>query len=182
MLRCLSVIVCFAAAAHSQTPPIEQTLKHAIELHQAGNIAAAIPEYQAYLKQVPGNPIARSNLGAALAQAGRYTEAIAEYRKVLDAQPNNVPVRLNLALAYYKAAEISQAGEELTYDYWLYDGDDDAPCYCGSKSCRGSMYSPEELRKKRRAEAKKKKQAESAAKKNGNGRKVNAKGNGSRKA
>jgi SET domain-containing protein len=60
------------------------------------------------------------------------------------------------------------AGEELTYDYWLYDGDDDAPCYCGSKSCRGSMYSPEELAKLRRAAAKKKKQAEAAAK-NGKG-------------
>ena len=40
------------------------------------------------------------------------------------------------------------AGEELTYDYWLYDGDDDAPCYCGSKSCRGTMYSPEEVKPK----------------------------------
>ena len=51
------------------------------------------------------------------------------------------------------------AGEELTYDYWLYDGDDDdhASCYCGSKSCRGSMYSPQELRKRARAAAKKKK-------------------------
>ena len=48
-------------------------------------------------------------------------------------------------------------GEELTYDYWLYDGEDDAPCYCGSKGCRGSMYSPDELKKKRRAEARKKK-------------------------
>src|SRR5271166_4797947 len=56
-------------------------------------------------------------------------------------------------------------GEELTYDYWLYDGEDDAPCSCGSKDCRGSMYSPEELKKKRRAVAKKKRQAEAAAKK-----------------
>ena len=63
------------------------------------------------------------------------------------------------------------AGEELTYDYYLYDGDDEAPCYCGSKDCRGSMYSPEELRKKARAAARKKKQAELAAKKNGAGRK-----------
>ena len=41
------------------------------------------------------------------------------------------------------------AGEELTYDYCLYDGDDDdpAPCYCGSQTCRGSMYSPAELKK-----------------------------------
>ena len=51
------------------------------------------------------------------------------------------------------------AGEELTYDYYLYDGDDDAPCTCGSKKCRGSMYSPEWLRKMRRAEARKKKRA-----------------------
>jgi len=74
------------------------------------------------------------------------------------------------------------AGEELTYDYWLYDGDDDAPCYCGSKSCRGSMYSPEELKKKRRDEAKKKKQAELAAKKNGATQpETAAKRNGTRK-
>lgn len=57
------------------------------------------------------------------------------------------------------------AGEELTYDYWLYDGEDDAPCHCGSKECRGSMYSPDELKKKRRADARKKKRTELAAKK-----------------
>jgi hypothetical protein len=45
------------------------------------------------------------------------------------------------------------AGEELTYDYNLYDGelDDPAPCSCGSRTCRGSMYSEDEL--KRRAKA-----------------------------
>jgi len=59
------------------------------------------------------------------------------------------------------------AGEEITYDYWLYDGDDEAPCFCSSRHCRGSMYSPEELTRKRRIEARKKKQAELAAKKNG---------------
>lgn len=35
-----------------------------------------------------------------------------------------------------------KAGEELTYDYLLYDGDDEAPCYCGAKKCRGTMYAP----------------------------------------
>ena len=38
-------------------------------------------------------------------------------------------------------------GEELTYDYCLYDGEDDAPCRCGSKRCRGSLYSAAHLRK-----------------------------------
>lgn len=46
-------------------------------------------------------------------------------------------------------------GEELTYDYNLYDGspEDEARCLCSSKNCRGSMYSEDEL--KRRAKAQK---------------------------
>ena len=45
-----------------------------------------------------------------------------------------------------------QAGEELTYDYNLYDGEDDdpSPCLCGVRTCRGSLYSKAEL--ERRAE------------------------------
>lgn len=44
------------------------------------------------------------------------------------------------------------AGQELAYDYCLYDGDDEeAPCNCGAKQCRGSMYSQEELDRRKRA-------------------------------
>lgn len=45
------------------------------------------------------------------------------------------------------------AGEELTYDYNLYDGelDDPSPCSCGAKNCRGTMYSEEEIKKRERA-------------------------------
>jgi SET domain-containing protein len=49
-----------------------------------------------------------------------------------------------------------KAGEEITYDYCLYDGgDDEATCNCGSKDCRATMYSPKEvkIRKKRAREA-----------------------------
>ena len=43
------------------------------------------------------------------------------------------------------------AGEELTYDYNLYDGEDDeAHCNCGAKGCRKTMYSPEELKRRKR--------------------------------
>jgi hypothetical protein len=51
-----------------------------------------------------------------------------------------------------------KAGEELTYDYMLYDGaeDDPALCYCGSTKCRGTMYSPEEIRRQKRVKRKKK--------------------------
>jgi SET domain-containing protein len=47
-----------------------------------------------------------------------------------------------------------EAGEELTYDYNLFDGEDDAPCTCGAKRCRGSMYSAGHLRKMARMRAK----------------------------
>jgi uncharacterized protein len=47
-------------------------------------------------------------------------------------------------------------GEELTYDYNLYDGDDDdeAICHCGAKECRGSMYGEEELERRAKEKAK----------------------------
>jgi uncharacterized protein len=68
---------------------------------------------------------------------------------------------------YIQTLRDLKAGEEITYDYWLYDGEDEAPCYCGSKNCRGSMYSPAEVQRMQRAAAKLKKQAELAARKKG---------------
>ncbi len=49
-------------------------------------------------------------------------------------------------------------GEELAYDYNLYDGDldDPAPCFCGGRKCRGSMYSEKELKRRRLLKKKKK--------------------------
>jgi len=46
-----------------------------------------------------------------------------------------------------------KAGEELSYDYCLWDGeeDDPAPCYCGAKTCRGTMYSEEEVERLEKA-------------------------------
>ena len=43
-------------------------------------------------------------------------------------------------------------GEELVYDYCLYDGDKDdlALCVCGARKCRGSMYSEKELKQRRK--------------------------------
>jgi uncharacterized protein len=54
------------------------------------------------------------------------------------------------------------AGEELVWDYNLYDDEDPAPCYCGSPKCRGTMYSREWLATLRRREARRKRKAEVA--------------------
>jgi SET domain-containing protein len=56
---------------------------------------------------------------------------------------------------WIKAIRPIAAGEEITYDYCLYDGgEDEALCNCGAKNCRGTMYSREEV-KRRKAAAKK---------------------------
>lgn len=44
------------------------------------------------------------------------------------------------------------AGEELTYEYNLYDGEDDeCLCNCGTQSCRKTMFSEDEVKKRARA-------------------------------
>jgi len=44
------------------------------------------------------------------------------------------------------------AGEELTYDYNIYDADpgDLATCHCGSSNCRGTMLCDEEVERHKR--------------------------------
>jgi hypothetical protein len=58
---------------------------------------------------------------------------------------------------WIRAIKNIAAGSEITYDYCLYDGGDEAAtCNCGAKNCRGTMYSVEEVRRRKkqaRAEA-----------------------------
>jgi SET domain-containing protein len=65
-----------------------------------------------------------------------------------------------------------QPGEELTYDYLLYDGEDDAPCTCGAINCKGTMYSADELKKQAKQA---KKAASKKSRKKTAGKKVLAK-------
>jgi hypothetical protein len=52
---------------------------------------------------------------------------------------------------WIKSIRAIAAGEEITYDYCLYDGgDDQAICNCGAKKCRGTMYSKVEIRRRNR--------------------------------
>ena len=52
---------------------------------------------------------------------------------------------------YILALRNIAAGEELTYEYHLYDSDeDDQPCYCGKDACRGTMFSEAEVRRRKK--------------------------------
>jgi SET domain-containing protein len=56
---------------------------------------------------------------------------------------------------WISAIKTLKAGDEITYDYCLYDGgDDEAICNCGAKNCRGTMYSAEEIKRRKAAAAK----------------------------
>ena len=51
---------------------------------------------------------------------------------------------------WIKAIRKIAPGEEITYDYCLYDGgNEEARCNCGAKKCRGTMYSPKEIRRRK---------------------------------
>ena len=51
---------------------------------------------------------------------------------------------------WIKAIRSIAAGEEITYDYCLYDGgNDDATCNCGKSKCRGTMYSRDEVKRRK---------------------------------
>jgi len=42
-------------------------------------------------------------------------------------------------------------GEELTYEYHLHDSDqDDQPCFCNAPNCRGTMFSPTEVKRRKK--------------------------------
>ena len=46
------------------------------------------------------------------------------------------------------------AGEELVYEYNLWDSDEATQdCYCGTPSCRGTMFSPAEVERRERLAA-----------------------------
>ena len=42
-----------------------------------------------------------------------------------------------------------EPGEELTYEYNLWDSDEETQdCYCGKATCRGTMFSPAEVERR----------------------------------
>jgi hypothetical protein len=52
---------------------------------------------------------------------------------------------------YVMAIRNIKAGDEITYDYCLYDGgEEEANCNCGSVACRRTMYSPKEVKSRRK--------------------------------
>ncbi len=114
----------------------------------------------------------------------RYADRIVTYLFGIDGSPDvidgfGVAMFLNHSCApncetetdegrvFIRALRDIAAGEELLYEYNLYDSDDDnCDCYCSAPQCRGTMYSDDELKRRARKakrEAMKKKSAKKKA-------------------
>jgi len=111
MLRSLFIAFLLMGATLGQSSP-EDTLRHAMELQQAGDLEGAIQGYRQFLAARPREGAVQANLGVLLAHLGRFDEAIAEYKKAVALDPQNGDIVRNLGLAYYKSGRIAEAASE----------------------------------------------------------------------
>ena len=100
-------------APNSVGPAAIETLREAMRLHVAGELAAAVPVYQRYLA-MERSPVALNNLGAALRDLGRSAEAVAYFRESLALDAGYADGRLNLGLALADVGELVQSEAALT--------------------------------------------------------------------
>jgi SET domain-containing protein len=65
-------------------------------------------------------------------------------------QPNCEPAEKDERIYLFALKDIA-AGEELTYDYNLTNSNEhEMPCHCDSSKCRGTMYSKEEMKRRKK--------------------------------
>jgi tetratricopeptide (TPR) repeat protein len=115
-LALLAAVATASPATEESAASSRQILDRATRLHQAGDFAAAVREYEAFLKRHPDVADVRSNLGAAYVSLGLLDKAISQYRRALRLGNASDPtaIRFNLGLAYYKAARLPEAVEALS--------------------------------------------------------------------
>jgi tetratricopeptide (TPR) repeat protein len=81
-----------------------QLLSAGLAAQNAGHTQVALDDYQAVLKQEPGNKYALYDLGLINQQQGNTAAAEAQYRAALVSDPNYVPALFNLAILRTKEA------------------------------------------------------------------------------
>jgi tetratricopeptide (TPR) repeat protein len=116
LLALLTAVAAASPATEESAASSRQILDRATRLHQAGDFAGAVREYEAFLKRHPDVADVRSNLGAAYVSLGLLDKAISQYRRALQLgnASDSTAIRFNLGLAYYKAARLPEATEALS--------------------------------------------------------------------
>jgi hypothetical protein len=145
-----------------RTPDSPRLLIRSSSIHAAGVVTLdAIPRGRRVLEY--GGPRIPKEL-ADERYAGRpvtYLFGFGDHGEVIDGfgaamfvnhscAPNCETEEINGRI-YIRAIRNIAAGEELVYEYNLYDSDDDsADCHCGAPHCRHTMFSDAELKRRAR--------------------------------
>ena len=91
------------------TVTTEQQMRTAIDLHQSGQLGAAVEQYRQVLGIEPHNPDALNLMGLAIHQQGQSVAALSWIRQALKAQPENAYFWFNLGSVSKAAGELEQA-------------------------------------------------------------------------
>lgn len=76
---------------------LQERLERAVRLLEEGRVAEALVELEAVASQAPDSPVARYQLGRALAVAGRPAEAVVELEEARRLDPDSGPIHFELA-------------------------------------------------------------------------------------
>ncbi len=131
------------------------------KIHNAGCYTKAAIKKGAQIVEYTGPRLTVAEANKKYKKATRtYLFGLEDEKTVIDGEgmaafinhscaPNCEPDEIGRRVWIFALRNI-KAGEELTYDYNLYDGelDDESVCYCKAKSCRGTMYSEEEMERR----------------------------------
>ena len=103
------VFFLFACRLPAQPSDAIALARHAAELQQSGDYAAAAEAYRKLIALHPDDVVAHVNLGVSLVQLGHFDDAIAEYEAAGKLLPGDPRIALNLALAYQKSGRLDEA-------------------------------------------------------------------------
>ncbi len=93
-----------------QFSELERLYARAVELHNDGDPAAALPLYQEVARTIPNADIVQYNFGLALYELEQYEEARDAFQVAAQANPEDADIWYNLGLAWKKAGDNQQAG------------------------------------------------------------------------
>jgi uncharacterized protein len=130
-------------------------------IHAAGCYTTTAIRRGALVTEYTGHPMSKAEADEAFAGSGvTYLFGLSDGSVVIDGhsmamfinhscRPNCQTEEID-GRVWIKAIRDIAAGEEITYDYCLYDGgEDEALCNCGAEKCRGTMYSRAEMKIRR---------------------------------
>ncbi len=92
---------------------INDLIRRAVQLQQAGDFTGAAEAYRAVLKERPDDVASHVNLGVVLVHLDQFDQAIAEYGAAAKLLPGDPRIELNLSLAYQKSGRIREAVQGL---------------------------------------------------------------------